>query len=605
MFLVTTADQRFWKASENVLFLGEWCKIYSQRHIWSKVNHQLLPYHWDDREKIYQDFLYLDQVYERCLLLLSDKLNKFHGVSHSTRYWRILIGPWLNHFIAIFYDRYRSILSAAETKNISNTWVPSWKSSDCIPLDFQSFKLFYVEDEYNLYLYSWLINALGGIPFEVKKDTPPLNLKGGFPTVCGHLSKTLISSRNSLFSLGFFKNLFKKNFGFYSKLIPGSLNKIIFISSYLRKWDLVRLQLSLGQAPIPYSPLILAKKTVADLDPRKALLFDLENGQFESLLSKIIPTQIPTVYLEGYSDIRKRALKAYPKQPKLIYTTNALYSDEGFKIWAAEKLENDTKLVGSQHGGHYGSSLWSSNERHETEVSDKYFTWGWADKTKPKEISIPAAQLIGGKNRIKTNPSGGILWTVMSVPRYAYWMHSFPTGPQFLHYLADQESFVKTVNPEVHDLLTLRLFPHSYGWNEEKRWKDIDPSLKLYRGRKTFFQQVSESRLSVATINSTTFLECFAANFPTIIFWDPKFFELRNSAKHFYDDLRRVGILHDTPESAAVKVNEIFLDPMAWWMSTKIQKSKDNFCFRFARTNDDWVETWKKELVKIASKNKT
>ena len=45
MFLVTTADQRFWKTDEKILFLGEWCKIYNQRHIWSNLDYEVLPYH--------------------------------------------------------------------------------------------------------------------------------------------------------------------------------------------------------------------------------------------------------------------------------------------------------------------------------------------------------------------------------------------------------------------------------------------------------------------------------------------------------------------------------------------------------------------------------
>ena len=177
MFLVTTADQRFWNSREKILFLGEWCKRYKQRHAWSRIDHHILPYHWDDRKKLYRDFLFLDQVYERGLLGLSDKLNQFHGVAHSTRYWRILIGPWLNHFIAIFYDRYLSIISAVETEKISNTWIPLWDPHDCVPSDYASFKAWYQGDEYNLYLYSWLIDALGGIPFEVRSDIPPLSLK--------------------------------------------------------------------------------------------------------------------------------------------------------------------------------------------------------------------------------------------------------------------------------------------------------------------------------------------------------------------------------------------------------------------------------------------
>jgi putative transferase (TIGR04331 family) len=361
------------------------------------------------------------------------------------------------------------------------------------------------------------------------------------------------------------------------------------------------LQVSLGLAPNPCFPRIIAKEFAVDEKIRKELVISLGSSQFESFLSQIIPSQIPTAHVEGYSDIRERALKACPKQPKLIYTPNALYGDEGFKVWTAEKSENQTKVVTAQHGAHYGSSLWSTTEEHEIKISDKYFTWGWADGTKSKEISVPAAQLLGVKHQIKANPRGDILWSFTSVPRYSYWLCSFPLGPHFIHYLADQELFARAVSPEVQKLLTLRLDPNVYGWGEEERWFDINPSLKTYRGRKTFFQQLSESRLSISTYNSTTLLETLVANFPTIIFWNPEYFELRSSAERYYNDLRKAGILHDTPESAAAKVSEIYEDPMSWWMSTEVQTIKNEFCQRYARTSDDYLTKWKEELLKVAT----
>ena len=107
--------------------------------------------------------------------------------------------------------------------------------------------------------------------------------------------------------------------------------------------------------------------------------------------------------------------------------------------------------------------------------------------------------------------------------------------------------------------------------------------------------------MSVSTYNATTFLETFFANFPTVIFWDPNFFELRESAKYYYDDLREVGILHDSPESAAAKVNEVYMDPISWWMSEKIQTSKKKFCSRFSRSGTNWISHWREEFLKVES----
>ena len=73
MILVTTALEETFpqNTSDEVLFLGEWCKIYNRKDYWSKFNSKTLDYHWDDRDKLYSDYQYLTGIYEKYLLILS------------------------------------------------------------------------------------------------------------------------------------------------------------------------------------------------------------------------------------------------------------------------------------------------------------------------------------------------------------------------------------------------------------------------------------------------------------------------------------------------------------------------------------------------------
>ena len=118
-FLITTADERTWKKEEEIIFLGEWCKLYSRKRIWSKLDFKTLPYHWDNRSKYYKDYKYLSDIYERYLKTLSKSLNKIHGYNYSIRYWRIVIGPRLRFFIDTVFDRYCSIKSAIKNEKIT------------------------------------------------------------------------------------------------------------------------------------------------------------------------------------------------------------------------------------------------------------------------------------------------------------------------------------------------------------------------------------------------------------------------------------------------------------------------------------------------------
>ena len=159
MFLIATANQRFWNTSEKVLFLGEWCRLYRHRSIWSELDAEVLPYHWDDRKKYRQDYFYVDSLYEKYLNLLSKEMNQLHQVDHSNRYWRFIIGPWLYFFIGIFYDRFLSICGAIKSKKVTQTWIPPLYVERYVPKDFSTFREWYWGDSYNQYLYGQIIKA--------------------------------------------------------------------------------------------------------------------------------------------------------------------------------------------------------------------------------------------------------------------------------------------------------------------------------------------------------------------------------------------------------------------------------------------------------------
>ena len=82
MVLVTTAIEKTFPKDKNekILFLGEWCKLYSKKDVYEQYEHKTLSYHWDDREKLYEDTKYIDKIYEKYLEILKDNLNKIHEI---------------------------------------------------------------------------------------------------------------------------------------------------------------------------------------------------------------------------------------------------------------------------------------------------------------------------------------------------------------------------------------------------------------------------------------------------------------------------------------------------------------------------------------------
>ena len=121
--LITTADELSWVDDRSVLFLGEWCKRYSRRNWWKPLDSITAEYHWDDRAKLYQDYLYLQELYERLLPSISKTLNQYHNVEHTVAYWRIVVGFWLNWFIHVLFDRWTMIKLVYDEHNISGTTI--------------------------------------------------------------------------------------------------------------------------------------------------------------------------------------------------------------------------------------------------------------------------------------------------------------------------------------------------------------------------------------------------------------------------------------------------------------------------------------------------
>ena len=177
-------------------------------------------------------------------------------------------------------------------------------------------------------------------------------------------------------------------------------------------------------------------------------------------------------------------------------------------------------------------------------------------------------------------------------------MFSVPQGPLVLEVIKSQEIFVQSVSLEVSNLLVFRP-EKNQRWEATLRWRDSDAAPKIYQGTKSYYSHLEESRLCVCLYNGTPFLETFVANYPTLLCWDPRYTELNEQAQPYFDLLRESGILHDTPESAASILNNIYRDPLSWWMSPEVQDAKNKFSDRFARTDGDWLAQWNRELLKL------
>ena len=589
--LITTADKRTWKDDQPVLFLGEWCRLYNCKKDWDALDAEVAPYHWNDREKLYRDFLYLRELYEELLADLAAALNNHHGTNHSLRYWRILTGPWLSYFVEILFDRWEMIQYAIQHYDISSTIVLEIPPDELIPTDMDKFVNYFVDDLWNHAIYGIILKDWTSIecetsPLEPQQldDRPTAN-----PNRLGLKSqiRRLVTRRLVTNSISGMSPLLSRR------------HDALFVSSYMPRKEQWKLQLSLGQLPTSWrrepSPQI-----PANLEARKTItLPKTNNSQFESFARELIPYQIPTAYLEGYKAVENKVSKlGWPKQPKFVMTAVSHIADEVFKCYAANLVERGCPLVIMVHGGG-GKLAYSSFQEIDIDASDLYLTWGW-DYDNPKVVPTVISKTIG-KQRSVQNPQGGILLITYSLVRYSFSLGAQPTYDQWLSgYQPEQFRFVKALPEHLQHQVSVRLY-RDYGNSQEARWQDNCPQVTIAPFSLPYETLLRENRLIVATYNATTFVETISLDIPTIVFWNPKHWELQPSAQPYFDRLKAVGIFHETPESAASKLAEVWDDVPGWWHQPDVQEALEYFRHRFARTVENPIQVLKEALSTVAS----
>ena len=568
-FLITTALEETWPDDSPVLFLGEWCRRYSRKERWSRMDAEVLPYHWDDRSRLHADYRYLKEFHERLLGELTERLNELHGGDHGSRYWRIVIGPWLGYFTQMLFDRWTSVQQALREHEVCGTVVLTGEDESLVPRDMGDFTRLFVGDEWNHHLYSSVLRLTNVPRIERQRPVTPPNAPAPSRSP-GTVTRTIANWYRAA-----------------AAAVSRDQDALLLATSLPYKNEL-QVQLRLGQVPQLWrtpSPV----PAPVDSDRRRWTLNGDNLSEFEACARSLIPGQMPTAYLEGHKQLVEQAAQLpWPRQPRVIWTSGLHNSNEVFKVWAADKVERGSALVIGQHGGHYGVGRWSFLEDHEIAIGDRYLSWGWSSAETP--TVRPIGQLKSKRPLgVRHAEQARALLVTHTMPRQSYLMYSAVVSRQWLDYFEDQASFVAQLPLAIQDALTVRLYSSDYGWDQVARWRDRFPALTLDVGRASMDDLIGQSRLYISTYNATTYLESFTMNVPTVIFWNPEHWELRDSAVPYFAELQQAGIFHDTPQSAAAHVAAIWNDVEAWWNGSTVQAARQRFTTQYCLPPDDLV----------------
>ena len=190
-----------------------------------------------------------------------------------------------------------------------------------------------------------------------------------------------------------------------------------------------------------------------------------------------------------------------------------------------------------------------------------------------------------------------VLYCGNNFPRYQIMFWTNPIGPQVKEYIEWQHRWVSGLTKEALEKTLVRLYPgNDYGWRQKDRMVNIYTGIKIDDCKLSLKKMLIMYDLVVVDNNHTVMLQSLAINKPTILFWNPNYNELRKSARVYYEELRRVGVLYYSPEEAAQKTNEVLNNPADWWFSKDVQNVRKEFCRKFAFCPMDSAKYWEKSL---------
>ena len=568
VFVALTSNEELWDKSKELVLLGDWCLDSLDK----KNKYKVLPYPIQFKDTHYQNFdKYNQQLYRKYLNYFTDILNKHHKTKYSEGYWDIVAGSFLFRYLGVMYEKYLTIKNLLEHYEQFDCLTADISEHKTIIVDELNFMRLIQDENYNLEVYSKILSFLN---IESKKIKIKINQNRTYSSTLKNYIKGFLEF---LFNfIGFFKINKKTIFIKNSYLDKKSILKLAFFSKY--KIKVKYKDRYSGEFSHKYN--LKTRREIQELLP--------ETNEFELFLKSVMPFDLPKSLVENYRSLNNLAKQNYPKNPpEVIFSANSWYNDDLFKLWAAS-LIGKSKFLGIQHGGTYGASRYLIDEKYERRITDYYLTWGWSSHGDNNLIPFGSTKLLNYK---KSNlNSDDILFVMTTKPKYFCDLRFLPH--ETISYIEDQEIFLKNISNSSLSKFRIRPYPSE---NQDKYlnlWQEYNKNIRIDCKGEKFLDSLNNCKLFVVDHLMTTYLESLKMNIPTIIFLNKKYPNglLSIRASKAFQKLEDVGILYYSAKCAAIAINRIDGDINGWWFSAEVQKVREDFCDKFTKTPNSFIE---------------
>lgn len=502
------------------------------------------------------------------------ELNRRHGTSHSSEYWRFVLIAWLLTAVQGLLLRFAHIerfVAQYGDQNLKVVLAPL--EIPVRPYGFIEFQHHQRRNHrFDFWMSSLIVRKLAPRNWELVETDPASSWSAFFdiPDAEDQISNEHYSRLGALSRFLFGRLPFGS--------VPGTrISKLVF-SLYL---NLV----PKGGTPDRYCSASEKKPAIKAPDG------------FEDVLNSFLNVTLPRAYDDQYKEIDLQAsqLKTYPGR---LFINNFMPSSELRRLEYASALAAGEKLVSMQHGAGYGTTCnncWSAEFEYPYHA---FLTWGWTDHKGylGNFIPLPSPLLGRFKNKHREKkPELAIVGTKIDLRDVRM------IGPRPIEWIKCRESRVEFIN-ELPGRVREKAVFYSYtrgvsDLEDEHYIRQFHPRLNVRYGG--LDQEMLGSRLLVLDWPGTTLNIAMAANVPVVCFWDPEICRFVDSARPYFENLSECGILFDTPDAAADHIDRIWDNVGDWWGSSEVQNARNNWSLQFARTQTFWWWRWAKVLAHL------
>lgn len=514
-----------------------------------------------------------------CAFLLEQigtALNRYHDVYYTGSQWKILLDYWLDKLTISFYAKYIKLKKVIDLYGKENIGIISLQED-----------AYYAPKE----IIDFLLTAREDDRFSMRQYT---DLAGWL----GIQSYGVSESRNDSEHAALVANVAAKEKAEYDREC-----RVLLYKSYLPENVIAHAVKATNAAvqkytEIPSNHIFWTMKHMqVKYADRNGLNLKIDNqDDFLRFLAGVWAKYVPVSYLEGFPALCGMAESCFDVSPKVVVSAPAgLTHDDVFKAFLMMN-EEKIDIYDVQHGGNYG--VIDNINAGERAVSKKFYTFGWKEEKyraecvpMPAAVGIPylATGLIG-------RPNGRYLYTTYQPVKYRIDFDE----PYTMDELEQAEhEFFGTLDRDVIDKFIVRHYANFRDSVDRRAFYRQNFPPVMLRNHLPFWKELMSAALMVAPSMDTTYLEAMWMNKPLIIFYPDGMYTPTKHAVKFLDALKDVGVLHDSPKSAAETLNKIKGCETEWWMQRERQKAVEEFKKQYAYLPEDAIEQWENELIRI------